>query len=182
KDPTRSNSASFLASTLSDLLPTAISLLRRGSHTISSATSGLISPYSQADWVPSSNVRCILPDNPLTKSLIFSALVSMIASATRRPDPSSTATTVIALCTSIPTYLSLFIGCSFRGHGVFVSPPGYHQKGRPFIYSCAVSLRLTGTLNPTLLWRLCRRSVRQSFTERQGSALPLQLNVYQCFI
>ena len=105
----RSNSASLRASMRSLLLPSLSKALRRGLHTTSSATCGLIRSYNQAAQVPSSNVTCKLPRRPLRKSRMVLALVSIVHSITSLPEVFRTATEIASLCTSIPIYFTLSI-------------------------------------------------------------------------
>src|SRR5215475_12602238 len=107
--PIRSNCASVSASSSSDLLPSSISLLWRGSQTVTEATSGLINLYNQAECVPSSKTTSTLPLNPRKKSQIFSALVLTFEWLSIWPSAFKTTITVIVLWTSMPTYLTLFI-------------------------------------------------------------------------
>src|SRR5499427_7592243 len=108
--PIRSNCASVSASSSSDLLPSSISLLWRGSQTVTEATSGLISLCNQAECVPSSKTTSTLPLNPRKKSQMFSALVLTFEWLSIWPSAFKTTITVIALWTSMPTYLTLLIG------------------------------------------------------------------------
>src|SRR5215468_5035685 len=108
--PIRSNCASVSASSSSDLLPSSISLLWRGSQTVTEATSGLISLYNQAECVPSSKTTSTLPLNPRKKSQMFSVLVLTFDRLSILPSSFKTTITVICLWTSMPTYLTLLIG------------------------------------------------------------------------
>src|SRR5271156_3985214 len=83
--------------------------LRRGLHTTSSATCGLIRSYNQAAQVPSSNVTCKLPRRPLRKPRMVLALVSIVHSITSLPEEFRTAIEIASLCTSIPIYFTLSI-------------------------------------------------------------------------
>src|SRR5271163_2580795 len=105
----RSNSASFRASIRSLLLPSLSKALRRGLHTTSSVTCGLIKSYNQAAQVPSSKVTCKLPRRPLRKSRMVLALVSIVHSITSLPEEFRTAIEIASLCTSIPIYFTLSI-------------------------------------------------------------------------
>src|SRR5215510_10782937 len=108
--PIRSSSASVSASSSSDLLPSSISLLWRGSQTVTEATSGLISLCNQAECVPSSKTTSTLPLNPRKKSQMFSAVVLTFEWLSIWPSAFKTTITVIFLWTSMPTYLTLLIG------------------------------------------------------------------------
>src|SRR5215510_13379406 len=108
--PIRSSSASVSASSSSDLLPSSISLLWRGSQTVTEATSGLISLCNQAECVPSSKTTSTLPLNPRKKSQMFSAVVLTFEWLSIWPSAFKTTITVIFLWTSMPTYLTFLIG------------------------------------------------------------------------
>src|SRR5205807_9576276 len=130
--PLQNNSESFCTSIRSPLLPSSSSLFRRGSQTISSATRGLNRSYSHADCVPSSNVKWIVPLIPLMKSSSVAAFVSTIAAVMYLPAASRVPTTTLALCTSIATYLSLFIGLSFSVSSCWSSNYNFPPLGAPF--------------------------------------------------
>src|SRR5215813_13266043 len=131
--PIRSSSASVSASSSSDLLPSSISLLWRGSQTVTEATRGLISLCNHAECVPSSKTTSTLPLNPRKRSQIFSALVLTFEWLSIWPSAFKTTITVIALWTSMPTYLTLLIG---RLLAVGILDTAYSRllpAGRPFI-------------------------------------------------
>src|ERR1700733_3243290 len=128
----RSNSASLRASMRSLLLPSLSRAFRRGLHTTSSVTCGLIRSYNQAAQVPSSKVTCRLPRRPLRKSRMVMALVSIVDSMTSLPEEFSTAIEIASLCTSIPIYFTLSIEgapfcCGFDANTQNPTP-----KGAPF--------------------------------------------------
>src|ERR1700691_1700037 len=128
----RSNSASLRASMRSLLLPSLSRAFRRGLHTTSSVTCGLIRSYDQAAQVPSSKVTCRLPRRPLRKSRMVMALVSIVDSMTSLPEEFSTAIEIASLCTSIPIYFTLSIEgapfcCGFDANTQNPTP-----KGAPF--------------------------------------------------
>ena len=91
------------------LLPSLSKALRRGLHTTSSVTCGLIKSYNHAAQVPSSKVTCKLPRRPFRKSRMVLALVSIVHSITSLPEEFRTATEIASLCTSIPIYFTLSI-------------------------------------------------------------------------
>ena len=93
----RNNSASFRASIRSLLLPSFSRAFRRGLHTTSSVTCGLIKSYNQAAQVPSSKVTCRLPRSPLRKSRMVMALVSIVHSITSLPEEFRTAIEIASL-------------------------------------------------------------------------------------
>src|ERR1700693_278304 len=128
----RNSSANFRASMRSLLLPSFSRALRRGLHTTSSVTCGLIKSYNQAAQVPSSNVTCRLPRRPLRKSRMVMALVSITHSITSLPEEFRTAIEIASLCTSIPIYFLLSMQgapfcCGFEPNTQNPTP-----KGVPF--------------------------------------------------
>ena len=66
--------------------------------------------YEQEEWfyfvVPSSKVTARVPRSPLTNSRIVAALVSRMHSMISLPPLSTTATEIVAWCTSMPIYFS----------------------------------------------------------------------------
>src|SRR6202030_1487590 len=79
------------------------------SHTTTLVTRGFSKSYSQAALVPSSKVTHKLPRSPWMNSSTVAAFVSMMHSISSFPAASITAIEVLAWCTSMPIYFSLFI-------------------------------------------------------------------------
>src|ERR1700685_794065 len=125
----RSNSASFRASMRSLLLPSLSKAFRRGLHTTSSVTCGLIKSYNQAAQVPSSKVTCKLPRRPFRKSRMVLALVLVVHSITSLPEEFRTAIEIASLCTSIPIYFVLSIKRVLLSGEVELALKTYSKRG-----------------------------------------------------
>src|SRR2546427_6194593 len=99
------------------------------------------------------------------KSSSVAAFVSTIASVMYLPAASRVPTTTLALCTSIATYLSLFIGLSFSVSSCWSSNYNFPPLGAPFhnAYSercCRIAHCVAGT---------------SYFTEKQNSGATTHL-------
>src|ERR1700684_3869528 len=155
----RNSSASFRASMRSLLLPSFSRALRRGLHTTSSLTCGLIKSYNQAAQVPSSNVTCRLPRRPFRKSRMVMALVSITHSITSLPEEFRTAMQIASLCTSIPIYFTLSIKrvlLSVVGSVRAEHSKPYSKRGA-LLYRVGLSFTITSVgifFGPVLTWTL----------------------------
>src|ERR1035438_5291152 len=128
------------------LLPAFNSAFLRGLHTTRCATRLTSKSYSHPECVPSSKVTYNVPRSPCRKSRIAEARVAMTDCITNLPSAFSTATEIVSRWTSRPTYLMLFIGCSFREVSLLLQHSNHNllRKGRPFIMRAPSGLPLAG--------------------------------------
>src|SRR5208337_35546 len=114
------------------LLPSFSRAFRRGLHTTSSVTCGLIRSYNQAAQVLASKVTCRLPRSPLRKSRMVMDFVSIVHSITSLPEEFRTAMEIASLCTSIPIYFTLSIEGAPFCSGFEPNTQNPTPRGAPF--------------------------------------------------